>query len=185
MAQYIVPTGDKTTGDWTSTPLYDKIDNGIEGGTPNDATNINWNEPGNATASVWLSGISDPNDNTNHILRLRTRINTFGGTDTIDVSLYDDSTEIYSESVTTTGSFSQFYLNVINIPEASGANITNYDKLNVQFTANVTSTQISEIELELPSGGGGGGGEDSTVSDFVRFENGCMSDFRGMVNIRG
>ena len=183
--EYIVPNADNSDGSWTNSSgnavnLYDYVDNGISGGTPNDSTYLSSSNL-NDTCVLDLETIAGTtNAGTDIILRFR-RFNNFT---TSQTALYEGATEIWS-SIQESEFDSQFEETVQTIPGASGDNIVDYSDLNIRVT-NVDgggNLQISEIELEFDTDGGGGGG--SAVADFIRFENGCMSDFRGMVNIRG
>ena len=183
--EYIVPNADNSDGSWTNSSgnavnLYDYVDNGISGGTPDDTTYIE-SSSFNDTVVLDLQTIAGTRTVDSDI-PIRYRSQGFGVTH--KVSLYEGATKIW-ESLDQTGPGS-FTEATLTVPGASGNNITDYSNLNIRVE-NVGAEdtfRVSEIELEFDTDGGGGGGG-SAVSDFIRFENGCMSDFRGMVNIRG
>ena len=136
MAQYAVPDSDVSDGDWVEIggffppyDLWDLVNNGIEGGTPSQSDGIVYQDnAGSNTCELSLQNLTDPDDNTGHIIRVFANYASFGS-ETLRVAVFDGATQVDT----------------------------------TDFTIN--------------------GG--SAVSDFIRFENGCMSDFRGMVNIRG
>ena len=91
MVQYAVPNSDIDDGSWTEadgfgTDLFNQVDNGIEGGTPNDGTSIRNPSPSSSTCELGLQSLTDPDDDSNHIIRVRG--NDFSS-DTVDVDIYD------------------------------------------------------------------------------------------------
>ena len=183
--EYIVPNDDNTDGFWTNsdsntTDLYSYVDNGISGGTPDDTTYIE-SSSANDTVVLDLQTIAGTRTADSDIpIRYRSQ----GFFITHKVSLYEGATKIWeSLDQTSQGSFTE---STLTVPGASGNNITDYSNLNIRvenIDGGSPELRVSEIELEFDTDGGGGGGG-SAVSDFIRFENGCMSDFRGMVDIR-
>jgi len=182
MAQIAKPSADNNDGTWlnsmgNNTDLYSYINQGIS--SPQDSTYIN----GQNTARFKIDSLNDPDPSANSgLLTIRIQNGSFAS---MLPALYQDTTLIWEDAFAKSISPGSFTNVTWTIPAADGDNITDWTDLYIQIDeqggSNVT---ISEIQLDfLGDGGGGGGG--SAVSDFIRFENGCMSDFRGMVNIRG
>lgn len=193
MVQYAVPTSDAVRVDYetdtaSTTNLYQSVDEGIYGGTPNDSTWVRPNNFGFPVPGVifGLGSLDTPStraDDT-HELKIRVARNTAGSAINLQLLLIEDgngtiksdSFNISSTTVIETG---------WTLTEAQANNINDYSKLQVSLSggqAGFDYLYTTEVEFQIPDAGGGGG---SAVSDFIRFENGCMSDFRGMVDIRG
>ena len=182
--EYIVPNADNSDGGWTNnvgnnTDLYSYVDNGISGGTVDNNTFIQSSTT--TTVALDIETIAGTRTASSDIIFRYMHSGEF-----VDhtVALYEGATKIW-ESLTQNLNATSFTENEQTIPGASGDNITDYSNLNVRVANTSFSDlmKVSEIELEFDTDGGGGGG--SAVSDFIRFENGCMSDFRGIVDIRG
>jgi len=193
MVQYIVPVETIESGTWEdfTTPaqdLYTRIDQGILGGSEDTSQRIK--ETNNTPQSgEFLLGTpsSTPDVDTGHIVRVVAQNNVFFTDKILYFDLIQGSTTIATGSVTLPGNEGtpSFVTGVMSVTEAEAGNITNYADLRVSLLSDTNASEqlyVAEIEMELPDGGGGGASADS---DFIRFENGCMSDFRGMVNIRG
>ena len=168
MAQYAVPTGDISDGTWVTdgggSDLSAQVDNGIINGTPNDTTYIT--ENGSffpSDCDLALSGLSDPSDHNDHVLRIRARHD--GGPDssfyTLAYNLYQGASLIAGFSAGGLSTTWTTFSGTLSTSEAS--NISDYAALNVRLQANTFNTadavRVSEVELEVPDAGGGGGGE--------------------------
>ena len=193
MAQYIVPIQTIESGTWEdfTTPaqdLYTRIDQGILGGSEDTSQRIK--ETDNTPQSgEFLLGTpsSTPDVDTGHIVRIVAQNNVFSSEKIVYFNLIQGSTPIATGSITlpSPGGSPPFLTGVMPVTEAEAGNITNYADLRVSLLSDTNASEqlyVAEIEMELPDGGGGGG---SAASEFIRFENGCMSDFSGMVDIRG
>ena len=169
MVQYAVPTGDISDGTWVTdgggSDLSAQVDSGIIGGTSDDATYIT--ENGDffpAECDLALSGLSDPSDHNDHVLRIRARHD--GGLNssfyTLAYNLYQGASLIAgfnanpSDGLSTTWTT---FSGTLSTSEASG--ISDYTALSVRLQANTFNTadavRVSEVELEVPDAGGGGG----------------------------
>ena len=188
MAQYAVPDSDVSAGSWEYTtagsgPLYTQVDNGINGGTPSSSDGIRYDGSGpTTTCELGLENLTDPGVNTDHIIRVYANNVGLSSPQTLTVAIFDGATQVDTTDFNVTGPGSpvtySYTLDSTNVEN----DLNDYTDLRVKLTSSTVDVQVYEVELEIPDGGGGGG---SAVSDFIRFENGCMSDFRGMVNIRG
>jgi hypothetical protein len=183
--EYIVPNADNSDGSWTNnlgnnTNLYSYVDNGISGGTVDNNTFIQSSTT--TTVALDIETIAGTRTASSDVIF---RYMHSGNFVTHTVALYEGTTEIWTSNFQSIDASAGFIENEQTIPSADVDNITDYSDLNVRVENSFGSDlmKVSEIELEFDTDGGGGGG--SAVADFIRFENGCMSDFRGMVNIRG
>jgi len=76
VAQFIRPVSDVSTGSWTSTPLWSKLDDNSDADLVTSDDNTN---PDTAELEGTNSGINDPTSNVNHVLRARIRKEASGG----------------------------------------------------------------------------------------------------------
>jgi len=161
MAQYAVPDSTVTgPASWNTTPLWQQVDNGINGGTADDSTHIedsNFGSP--STCELGLENLTDPSSSSDHILRIRLKNAAFSS-ESMTFALYQGSTQIASKTQSLSafeGSFSTYSL---TLSSSEADNISDYTDLRVRLTPSTASSnvQTSEIELEVPDAGGGGGG---------------------------
>jgi hypothetical protein len=171
MAQYAVPTGDISDGTWVTdgggSDLSAQVDNGIINGTPNDTTYITENGSFMPTdCDLALSGLSDPSNHNDHVLRIRARHD--GGFNSsfysLAYNLYEGASLIAGFSANPSDGLSTTWTTFSGTLSTSEAgNISDYTALSVRLQANTFNTadavRVSEIELEVPDAGGGGGGE--------------------------
>ncbi len=70
MVQFARPDADQAAGSWTSTPLWSKVDEGLDGGDTiaSDAVGNNTNT---TFADLRLSDVTDPVSATGHVIRVR------------------------------------------------------------------------------------------------------------------
>jgi hypothetical protein len=154
MAQFARPSADISVGGWTATPLWEKLDEV----TPDDTTTeiTSGNNPTTNGFEVRVTGITDPDDNTGHVVRARVKKNSSGGRQ-IDFTftLVQGSTTIATWSAPdVTNAYETF---THNLTEGEAGNITDYSDLRVRVSANDAtgsgpgrSGQATWIELEAP-----------------------------------
>ena len=145
--QYAYPTSDvDNSGAWTTTPLYNKIDE-----EPYSDTDYVQSPQSAADKAftVGLGSLTDPTVHTSHVLRIRALVGTSG---TFKFELLQGATVIHdSGALSLTTSFAEYNF---TLTEAEAANITDYTALRVRVTAVTTYTgkfqQVSWIRLEVP-----------------------------------
>ncbi len=156
MPNFQRPDGSISDGNWTSTPLFEKIDDAI----PNDTEDIrSESDPTNDIFEVSLTDLTDPAVSTGHIVRIRMTKATSGGGQQRDldiiVGLYQSTTLIASAT------FSDIAVGIATVTftltGGEADNITDYDDLRVRVDANVVGgsrtswCEVSGIEFETPS----------------------------------
>jgi hypothetical protein len=137
----ISPTGDKVTGLWTTTPLFNKID---EFNSDDSDFISSPNNPTGNFCEVFLSGITPPTSLSNHVLTYRYSGNISGSVN-LKVELYHTGLLITGE--THTGIANTWIQNSITLTTGQAFTITNYSGLSVRFYANTG---------QFASAGGGG-----------------------------
>jgi hypothetical protein len=201
MTQYAVPIQDDVITRWVNSAtdqidLYSYINSGIDSGTSNTTEYIQGNP--NLTPPLdyvdndiyvsKLTSLSDPDSSSSHILKYRAGGGGFGSC-SISFELAQTTGGGYIARETrnfSPGGSPDTGLFSLTLSAAEADNITDYSSLYFRASGtNGVSTQIFiyEVEFQIPD-------EPpppvpAAESDFIRIENGCMSDFRGMVNIRG
>ncbi|KKN06733.1 hypothetical protein LCGC14_1074170 [marine sediment metagenome] len=157
MPTFVRPDGDQSTGNWTSTPLWQKIDEV----TPSDTDFVqSENDPSNDTMEVTLENQTDPASSSGHIVRYRYQKGQSGGgaPGIIDItfSLYQGTTLI--AETTHNGVATGFVAGSFTLSGAEADNITDYNDLRVRVLANKSSGtrtswgEVSWAEFETPSG---------------------------------
>jgi hypothetical protein len=151
MAQYGRPSSDISTGLWTTTPLYSKLDE-----TPYSDTDYITSTK-NATGDIFeelLSSVSDPFSSANHIIRVRLRCSkSSNGTATL--YLYQGTTLIATYAIPgylATGFTTYEY--TLSAGEANS--ITDYSDLRIRIDGSCTANAYdycSWIEFECPDAG--------------------------------
>jgi hypothetical protein len=179
MAQISKPSADSNKGTWlnsdsNNTTLYNYINQGIS--SPQDSTYIN----GQNTAKFKIDSLNDPDPSANSgLLTIRIQNGSFAS---MLPALYQDTTLIWEDAFAKSISPGSFTDVTWSIPTSDANNITDWSDLYIQIDeqggSNVT---ISEIQLDFLGTAGGGGG---ATSDFIRFENGCITDIKAIVDIR-
>ena len=173
MPQYAVPNNDISDGSWQDglggTDLFNQVDNGIDGGTPNDTTYIR-DTSGSSTCELSLQSLTDPDDDSNHTIRVRA--NDFGFNN-LGVAVYDGASLVDSTTFSLTNTTTTYSYNLTSYP-------ANYNNLRVRLTASSNFTNVYEVELEVPSAAAGGGG--GTTADSVKLGNAGFT-FRGSTSI--
>ena len=157
MAQYARPDSTVSAGNWlgNSTTIH---------GDTSDIDNSTYAYMsffGSSTCEVGLSNVTDPSDDTSHVVYFSGyHTDIFGGGNlTVGIELLQGSTSIKQQnhSVTETNAL---YTTTLSTSEAS--NITDYTDLRFKYTTTYDGTKegrITEAWLEVPDAGGGGGGE--------------------------
>src|SRR5512145_99860 len=133
MAQYARPIADITTGSWSATPLWDKLD---ELAADDSTTQIqSSNRPSSDTFEVRLSFVTDPLTGSGHIVRIRMYGNT---SHTWSGYLYQGTTLIKTlVSGAAVPSNYTTYSYTLTAEEADSIN--NYADLRVRIVANGTA----------------------------------------------
>jgi len=183
MAQYGVPDSTVTgPASWNTTPLWQQVNNGINGGTPNDSTHIedsNFGSP--STCELGLENLTDPNSSSNHILRVRLK-NTNSFSESMTFALYEGTTQIASKNQSLGSAESVFSTYSLTLSAAEANNISDYTDLRVRLTPSTAFSyvQTSEVEFEIPDAGGDGGADPYTT----KLGNAGFT-FRGSTRIGG
>ena len=158
MAQFARPDSDVSTGTWTATPLWSKLDETVADDTTTQIDSGDVLDVENAF-QVGLSDVTDPNSSSGHILRVRhdratNQIVDITDTVTITVRLKQGGTTIAS----TTNSGSNNYATLTLTLSAAEANaITNYADLRAEVAVirgqeldGRQQIRITWIEFEVP-----------------------------------
>jgi hypothetical protein len=154
MSQFGRPSSDITVADWTTSPLWSKIDEA----TFSDADLISSNNNTNNACEVALSAVTDPLGNTGHVVRYRYRKNAAAGNARdITVALVQGAT--VRASATHTGISETFTAGSFTLASGEADAITDYADLRLRFTpggttggsgGNRRSVEVSWAELEVP-----------------------------------
>jgi len=129
-SQFAHPISDESTGLWSETPLYAKIDEV----NPDDSDYIySTLNPTNDTCEVRLNSITAPNDKTRHKLKYRFKKS---GSNSIDfkIQLYDNTTLI--KETTHSNISTEWVDGVITLTEGEANTISDYGNLRVKLVAN-------------------------------------------------
>lgn len=161
MAQYAVPNGDVSDGDWVdisfpqTSDLYTLLDQGINGGTPNTSTGMRNSGFGSSTCELNLETLSTPGAG-NQIIRVISSIGT--GSATLTVAIFDGATQVDTNDFTiNTTSPSTYSYTLSSTP-------SNYNNLRVKLTTSSNFLSVYEVEFEVPDAGGGGGGSSTILT---------------------
>ena len=157
MPNFQRPDGSVSDGNWTSTPLWEKIDDAI----PNDTESVqSENDPSNDIMEVSLTDLTDPAISTGHIVRIRMEKGQSGGgspgTVNAIVDLYQTTTLIATNTFSAVANGLATFSFTLSSGEAD--NITDYDALRVRVDADKSAgartswLEVSGIEFETPSG---------------------------------
>jgi hypothetical protein len=156
MAQYIYPDGDVTTDSWTTTPLFEKID---EGATPADGDYIQGPASVGGTSEVSLANPASAPTGSTATVRIRVAVNKTNKSGTMIVRLREGTTQ-RGASATLDAQVDFAAASTFYDFNFSATSIGNYDNLNIQFDQ-VTATggnffMVSWAECETPDGAPGG-----------------------------
>jgi len=160
MAQFGRPISDVSTGSWTTTTLWSRIDEV----TASDTDFIqSANNPSNDTCEVALtSSLTDPSSSASHTVRYRANYTTSGGgsppTITLECRLMQGTTQIATQTTTlSTGSAAVWQDLTFTLSGAQADSITDYTDLRLRFIANKSAgartawVEVSWAELEVPN----------------------------------
>ncbi len=156
MPTFVRPDGDQTVNNWTSTPLFEKIDEV----TPSDTDFVqSENDPANDIMEVTLENQTDPASSTGHIVRYRYQKGQSGGgapgTINLIIGLYQGTTLI--ASTTHSNIATGFVAGSFTLTGGEADNITDYNDLRVRIDADKSAgartswAEISWVEFETPS----------------------------------
>ncbi len=146
MSQFAHPTSDVSTGSWTTTPLWSKVDE-----TPYSDTD--YIQVVNKTADsceFQLNSVVDPASSSGHIIRARVK-KAGSGTVTCTAYLYEGTTLRATTALTLTTSY---VTRTYTLSAAEADSITNYSDLHIRLTATCASSSryvyCSWVEFEVP-----------------------------------
>lgn len=142
MSQRLDPDADVSTGTWTTTPLWSKVD---DGASPNDTDFIQTNAS-LQTCEVSLTNPSSIPGSGTTTITVRARYT--GLLDTLEMTAYliQGTTEMGSLIIAPDSAFSNFTFNATST-------ITDFNDLRVRLTTadgNNTNIQVSWIKVDVP-----------------------------------
>ena len=150
---YAVPIADIQKTNWSegagnaNADAFDELDEGINSGTPDDATTYWETSTADAEIIMRLTSLTAP-DNP-QASQMRFRYNATAGITSVKATLYTTTTAIHSQAVTPiTGSWvtlSAFIAESIMRQIADWTNI----RLGFEFTAGTGTLQLSTVELDV------------------------------------
>lgn len=141
MTQFARPDADVSTGTWTTTPLWSKIDE-----VSADDTDFIQSSTNADACEVSLTNVTDPVSSSSHILRWRRRAS---GAPSCTVALYQSTTLI--ASFTDTGISAGFADQSYTLSGSEADAITDYTDLRIRFTLNVAvNWRCSQAYFECP-----------------------------------
>jgi len=153
MTQYLRPSADISTGNWTASPLYQKIDES----SYNDSDYIRCPEnKTNNSCETSLTNGTDPSVSNNHIVRYRYRWSGIFGSHDIDIKLMQGTTVIASWSHANIPSSWTQANQTLTSGEANA--ITDYTDLRLRFIATtgfMAQVHVSWAEMEIPDAAAG------------------------------
>ena len=145
--QYGRPSSDVAVGNWTTTPLWSKIDEVTADDTDYIETPVN-----GTTCEMALNSLTDPVLSTGHIIRYRHK-KTGSNASTTTMYLFQGTTQICSQAVADTTSW---VISAYTLSAAEANAITDYTNLRIRFTDSIGSLVtafVSWAELEIPGAG--------------------------------
>lgn len=159
MTQFARPSSDTTVGDWTTAPLWSKIDDTANDATADSDFISSPTNPNGTVTTIKLSSITDPQSSTGHVMRWRYSQDSAGGTAvTIAVELWQTggAAAIAATTVTTTGT--AWTVGTLTLSTAQADSITDYTALELRVDAtggggspsNRRAGRISMFWLETP-----------------------------------
>ena len=138
MTQYARPTSDTSTGSWTATPLWSKVDDDLVSSPSGDGSTIASadNTAGDA-ATLALGPLADPGVTSGHVIRVRWNKSASGGHNINALCELLDSTNGVIGTISVTGIGNTEQENTYTLSAAEAGNITNYgSSLSVRLTRN-------------------------------------------------
>lgn len=150
IAQLSRPTADISVGGWTTTPLYQKLDEA----TPDDSDFVTSPTGTSPEFEVGLTNVVDPLSNTDHIIKFRAFASDGGGAkEKANAVLLEGANEI-AETGLQNLDRSQFTQFEYTLSSAEADDITDYTNLSIRIEtskSNSEEIQVSWIEFEVPS----------------------------------
>lgn len=155
-AQFARPSADVSAGLYTTTPLWEKLD---DASPDDDSTEIlSANNPAESDGTgfeVRLSALSDPQTSSGHILRFRAQKQTGGRTLDVSCRLYQASTAI-GPARTLANLGTAYTTDTYTLSAGEADAISDYSDLRMRCWSSVsgggasTSAAFTWIELETP-----------------------------------
>lgn len=146
MTQYSRPIADLSTGAWTTTPLWSKLNEDPY----NDSTEIVLNNQTANMCDIDLGTVTDPVSSVNHILRIRAH-KTGSGSITCTAVLKCGATTIRSNALTLGTGYAE---TTITLTGAEADAINDYGGLHVTLTGTCAAATryiyVSWIVFEVP-----------------------------------
>ena len=177
MTQYAVPNADTLTGDWTETgagsDFFAQIDE-TPVASADDSDYISVVENGLMNADVIarfaLSDITDPEDDTDQIVRFRAKASWAMTAPTLTVLLLDGSDSIRTQSETLTTGWVDYNFTLTTAEANDITTDTGYSDLSLRITAGLgavegDSVDVSQLFFETNDAPAGGGGTVNSASD--------------------
>lgn len=166
MAQRALPSGDQATGTWVTTPLWSKINNGVD--APDDVDITSDDNTAQDAADFTLTSVTDPEVSTGHRLRVLWHKDQSGGHQINPVielwqGVPDTGTMIAQSTVTDVSDVENEHTYTLSAGEANS--ITDYTNLYLRLVrsgdtggpqGNRRSLIVDEAELEIPDAPAGG-----------------------------
>jgi hypothetical protein len=151
MSQYARPDSDVVVSNWTTAPLWSKIDEV----TADDADYIQ--TATTSTCELGLSNVSDPSSGANHLIKVRAQRTGAGATCT--AYLFQGTTQICSFAVTVDAAWA---LTQYTLTAGEADSITDYSNLRFKFTG--IRARIGWAELGVPDVSGNTYNESMTLA---------------------
>jgi hypothetical protein len=177
MTQYAVPNADTLTGDWTETgagsDFFAQIDETPVASVDDlDYISVVETDPVgvDGVARFALSDITDPEDDTDQIVRFRAKASWTMTAPTLTVLLLDGSDSIRTQSETLTTGWVDYSF-TLTADEADDITAdTGYGDLSLRITAGLgavggDSVDVSQLFFETNDAPAGGGGTVNSASD--------------------
>lgn len=129
--QFSFPDQDASAGNWTETPLFEKVDESPHNDNDFISSPVN---PNNEVSQLRLQSINTPDNRLNHRLRYRfKKSGTPSITLNFTVGLYDGDTLIAEQTHSDVSR--DWIYGILSLSEAQANNITSYSNLRVRLTA--------------------------------------------------
>lgn len=164
MTQFLRPASDVSTGGWTATPLFEKLDETVADDVDFIESANGPTDPGDPCV-IGLDSGGDPQSSTDHVLRVRIKKNSGGGAAVVGavLALKQGTTTIASAEHLDEGA-QQWSTKELTLTGTEADSITDYTDLRVEITALQTTgasrrMQVSWAEFECPDAVGGGAAE--------------------------
>lgn len=154
MTQYAVPIFDLLNSTFTLTggaTLHDVLDDGIDGGVPDDDTTKAFSSTVADFLSCALTPILDPHVNTGHILKIRVKDSAAAVVGTVNFRLRQGGQQILSQTSNLTTGWTTIS---VTLSSAQADSITNYANLEVRVAYQSAGIggglNVSACEFQCP-----------------------------------